>query len=87
MDTIEYAVSGAGLGLRRDFMDELAERKDQPFDFLEVAPENWMEIGGALGKKFAYFTDRYPMSVTGYHYLLAALLHLMNTLSFVLKSF
>ena len=24
MDTIEYAVSGAGLGLRRDFMDELA---------------------------------------------------------------
>ena len=65
MDTIEYAVSGAGLGLRRDFMVELAERNDKPFDFLEVAPENWMEVGGSLGKKFAYFTDRYPMICHG----------------------
>jgi uncharacterized protein len=65
MDTKSYPVSGAGLGLRRDFMDELAQRDDQPFDFLEVAPENWMEIGGALGKKFAHFTERYPMMCHG----------------------
>jgi len=65
MDTKPYPVSGAGLGLRRDFMDELAQRDDQPFDFLEVAPENWMEIGGELGKKFAHFTERYPMMCHG----------------------
>ena len=65
MDTKSYPVSGAGLGLRRDFMDELAQRDDQPFDFLEVAPENWMEIGGTLGKKFAHFTERYPMMCHG----------------------
>jgi uncharacterized protein (UPF0276 family) len=65
MDTKSYPVSGAGLGLRRDFMDELAQRDDQPFDFLEVAPENWMEIGGELGKKFAHFTERYPMMCHG----------------------
>ncbi|MCL4148512.1 UNVERIFIED_CONTAM: hypothetical protein GTU68_007475 [Idotea baltica] len=46
-------------------MDELAQREDQPFDFLEVAPENWMEIGGSLGKKFAHFTERYPMMCHG----------------------
>ena len=65
MNTKSYPVSGAGLGLRRDFMDELAQRDDQPFDFLEVAPENWMEIGGNLGKKFAHFTERYPMMCHG----------------------
>ena len=38
MNTKSYPVSGAGLGLRRYFMDELAQRDDQPFYFLEVAP-------------------------------------------------
>jgi len=65
MNTTAHPVSGAGLGLRRDFMDELAKRDDQPFDFMEVAPENWMEIGGSLGKKFAHFTERYPMMCHG----------------------
>lgn len=65
MDAKPYPVSGVGLGLRRDFMTELAQREDQPFDFLEVAPENWMEIGGTLGKKFAHFTERYPMMCHG----------------------
>ena len=60
-----YPLSGAGLGLRRDFMDELATFVQHPVDFLEVAPENWMEIGGSLGKKFKYFTDHYPMICHG----------------------
>ncbi len=65
MNRTEHPVSGAGLGLRRDFMDDLANRDDRPFDFLEVAPENWMEMGGALGKKFAHFAERYPMMCHG----------------------
>lgn len=65
MDTTSFPVSGAGLGLRRDFMDDLAGRDPHPVDFLEVAPENWMEIGGNLGKKFAHFTERYPMLCHG----------------------
>lgn len=65
MKKIEHPVSGAGLGLRRDFMDDLAKRDDQPFDFLEVAPENWMEMGGIFGKKFAQFSERYPMMCHG----------------------
>lgn len=65
MNTVSCPVSGAGLGLRRSFMSELSELDTKPFDFLEVAPENWMEMGGILGKKFAAFSERYPMLCHG----------------------
>ena len=59
------AVHGAGLGLRRSFMDDLAAVDNAPLDFLEVAPENWLEMGGRLGKKLRHFTERYPMLCHG----------------------
>lgn len=65
MKSTQYPVSGAGLGLRRDFMDELINNEDPIADFLEVAPENWMEIGGFLGKKFAQYTERYDFVCHG----------------------
>jgi len=65
MNTLSCPVSGAGLGLRRSFMDELLALDHEPADFLEVAPENWMEMGGVYGKKFTQFTQRYPMVFHG----------------------
>ena len=65
MNTPSCPISGAGLGLRRSFMDELDALNHAPADFLEVAPENWMEMGGLLGKKFAHFAERYPMVCHG----------------------
>lgn len=65
MNTASCPVSGAGLGLRRSFMDELDALDQKPADFLEVAPENWMEMGGILGKKFAHFAQQYPMICHG----------------------
>ena len=65
MNTVSCPVSGSGLGLRRSFMNDLESMKDTPIDFMEVAPENWMEMGGTLGKKFAYFAERYPMLCHG----------------------
>lgn len=65
MNTPSCPISGAGLGLRRSFMDELDALDHNPADFLEVAPENWMEMGGALGKKFTHFAERYPMICHG----------------------
>ncbi|MDH5573063.1 MAG: DUF692 domain-containing protein, partial [Gammaproteobacteria bacterium] len=59
---------GAGLGLRRAHMGPLTDpagRADQILNFLEVAPENWMGIGGALGKQFRHFTERYPFVLHG----------------------
>jgi len=34
-------------------------------DFVEVAPENWMGVGGSLGRKFRWFTERYPFVCHG----------------------
>ena len=60
-----FPVSGAGLGLRRPLMDKLMAREPADIDFMEVAPENWIHIGGAAAKKFRWFTERYPMLIHG----------------------
>jgi uncharacterized protein (UPF0276 family) len=60
-----YPVSGAGLGLRRGFMDRLVADPPAEVDFMEVAPENWINVGGKLGKKFRFFTERYPFLIHG----------------------
>ena len=46
-------------------MGPLADRASLPVDFMEVAPENWMGIGGSLGKQFRAFTERYPFVLHG----------------------
>ncbi len=61
----KYPVSGAGLGLRRPIADKLKGLPEGKIDFMEVAPENWIHVGGALGKKFRYFTERYPFLIHG----------------------
>ncbi len=33
--------------------------------FMEVAPENWINVGGQRGKSFRYFTERYPFVCHG----------------------
>lgn len=63
--TSQYPVSGAGLGLRRPIADKLKDVPDGEIDFMEVAPENWIHVGGALGKKFRSFTERYPFLIHG----------------------
>ncbi len=61
----EYPVEGVGLGLRRSMIDELMADPPWNLDFMEVAPENWIGVGGALGRKFCWFTDRFPFVVHG----------------------
>jgi hypothetical protein len=52
---------GVGLGLRRTMLRELEERGDRlDVDFFEVAPENWIGVGGAYGRRFRELTARYP---------------------------
>lgn len=61
-----FMVEGAGLGLRRSFMQELATEvlSDVP-DFFEIAPENWMGMGGRYGRSLHQFTERYPFVCHG----------------------
>jgi len=60
-----FPVSGAGLGLRRGLIDRLVANPPAEVDFMEVAPENWIHVGGKLGKKFRFFTERYPFLIHG----------------------
>jgi len=65
MNNNQYPVHGAGLGLRRSIMEELADQPPSQVNFMEVAPENWIGVGGALGKKFSAFAEQYPMTLHG----------------------
>jgi hypothetical protein len=60
-----YPVSGTGLGLRRTLMGPLQDNPPATVDFFEVAPENWIGIGGRPGKSLRYFTERYPFVAHG----------------------
>jgi hypothetical protein len=61
----QFPVRGAGLGLRRGLLDKLTAEPPADVDFMEVAPENWIHVGGALGKKLRFFTERYPFLIHG----------------------
>lgn len=58
-------LTGAGLGLRRESMTELREDPPPQVDFFEVAPENWIGMGGQSGKALRWFTERYPFVTHG----------------------
>lgn len=61
----QYPVHGAGLGLRRPIIDKLMADPPTDVDFFEVVPENWIHVGGAMGKKLRFFTERYPIVMHG----------------------
>ncbi|MBP1150451.1 DUF692 domain-containing protein [Methylocaldum sp. RMAD-M] len=60
-----FAIQGAGLGLRRAFIGPLTEHPPESVDFYEIAPENWMRIGGKLGKQLRTLTERFPFVCHG----------------------
>jgi uncharacterized protein (UPF0276 family) len=61
----QYPVTGAGLGFRRPLANQLKDVAPDIIDFMEIAPENWIHVGGALGKKLRWFTERYPFLIHG----------------------
>ena len=61
----EFPIAGAGLGLRRGIIDVLLEAPPDDVDFMEIAPENWINVGGKLGRKLRVFTERYPFLLHG----------------------
>ena len=65
MSSGNYPVQGAGLGLRRALLGPLRTHELEDVDFMEVAPENWINVGGRLGRSFREFTDRLPFVCHG----------------------
>ena len=54
-----------GLGYRRDFADEFFEKNLIKPDFIEFAPENWMNIGGYWKKELDRIAEQFPIVCHG----------------------
>ena len=65
MDTTHYSLCGAGLGLRRPLLNQLVNNPPDDIGFYEVAPENWITVGGKLGKQFRSMTERFDFVCHG----------------------
>ncbi|MGU9978361.1 MAG: DUF692 domain-containing protein [Candidatus Oxydemutatoraceae bacterium WSBS_2016_MAG_OTU14] len=63
-DPAHNFVHGCGLGLRRSLLDEF-ETYPEVVSFVEVAPENWIGLGGTFRKRFDKLIERYPLLVHG----------------------
>lgn len=63
--TKKYTVQGAGLGLRRVHFDSLADHIPSQIGFMEVAPENWIDVGGKSGRQFRAIAERVPLVCHG----------------------
>lgn len=61
----QHILKGAGLGLRRPFLSEILQNPQPDVDFFEVAPENWITIGGKLGKQFRAMTEQHQFVCHG----------------------
>ncbi|ACA86072.1 HvfB family MNIO-type RiPP peptide maturase [Shewanella woodyi] len=54
-----------GLGLRREMLDEFCQSSPQEINFFEVAPENWMTLGGKYGRQFKQLTEQHEFFCHG----------------------
>ena len=61
----QYPVQGAGLGLRRAFIGSLVDQIPPQIQFMEVAPENWIDVGGKCGRQFHAIAEMIPVVCHG----------------------
>ncbi|MCL1115239.1 MULTISPECIES: HvfB family MNIO-type RiPP peptide maturase [Shewanella] len=62
MPTTQHPVisrASVGLGLRREMLDEFCQHVPDAINFFEVAPENWMTLGGKYGRQFSQLTEQH----------------------------
>ena len=55
----------AGIGFRKDFAEEFLTSSVLQPSFVELAPENWMKIGGFWKKKLKELAEKYPITCHG----------------------
>ena len=58
-------LKGAGLGYRREMSNEIEKLTSSDIDFFEVAPENWMRLGGQFQKQLSELAEYKPISTHG----------------------
>ena len=62
-------IHGAGLGLKRELLPQLMQQYGEPgltqLQFLEIAPENWIQAGGKYAAELDWFATRFPLVCHG----------------------
>ena len=61
----KFSLKNAGVGLRREVLDEMMQADLSAVSFMEVAPENWIGLGGSFGKKFRQMTEQHDFVTHG----------------------
>ena len=61
----DIPLEGTGLGMRRALMSPFLSARPATIDFLEVAPENWIGLGGRYGRRFRELADAYRFVLHG----------------------
>ncbi len=54
-----------GIGFRKDFAEDFLTKNVLHPNFIEVAPENWIDMGGYWKKQFDKVTAQYPLLCHG----------------------
>jgi len=65
MYTATAGLHGAGLGLRRELLPDLMAGVPDTIDFLELAPENWLKMGGARHRELCRLAEQRPIVAHG----------------------
>jgi len=68
-------------------LSPLSDSPPTQVDFYEVAPENWINIGGRLGKRFRALTERFPFVIHGLSLSLGSPAPLDESFMLQVKSF
>jgi uncharacterized protein len=59
------AARGAGLGFRRELIEPLKAGVPEAISFFELAPENWVGMGGRSARDLRHFSERHPFVCHG----------------------
>lgn len=65
MPLTRASFKGAGLGLRRALLGPLQEAELDRIGFMELAPENWIGVGGRLRRQLDWYRERFPFVCHG----------------------
>lgn len=61
----DIPLHGAGLGLRREHLPALRTSIPDAIDFFELAPENWLDMGGSRHHDLRYCAESKPVVAHG----------------------
>jgi len=63
------AINGVGLGLKRELIPQIQAAYQHPtlanLHFVEIAPENWIGVGGKSARDLDWLATRYPIVAHG----------------------